>query len=70
MDSAATTATASLGADTARTPTDEASPAWAAVVSLSLGVFGLVTAEFLPVSLLTPLAARILASASAPPARR
>ena len=28
---------------------------WAAVVSLSLGVFGLVTAEFLPVSLLTPL---------------
>ncbi len=56
MDSAATTATASLGADTARTPTDEASPAWAAVVSLSLGVFGLVTAEFLPVSLLTPLA--------------
>lgn len=56
MDSAAATATASLGADTARTPTDEASPAWAAVVSLSLGVFGLVTAEFLPVSLLTPLA--------------
>lgn len=30
---------------------------WAAVVSLSLGVFGLVTAEFLPVSLLTPLSA-------------
>lgn len=29
--------------------------AWAAVVSLSLGVFGLVTAEFLPVSLLTPM---------------
>ena len=29
--------------------------AWAAVVSLSLGVFGLVTAEFLPVSLLTPI---------------
>lgn len=56
MDSAAATATASLGADTAGTPTDEASPAWAAVVSLSLGVFGLVTAEFLPVSLLTPLA--------------
>ncbi len=30
-------------------------PAWTAVVSLSLGVFGLVTAEFLPVSLLTPI---------------
>ncbi|WKC21676.1 MFS transporter (plasmid) [Rhizobium sp. SSA_523] len=30
---------------------------WGAVVSLTLGVFGLVTAEFLPVSLLTPLSA-------------
>ncbi|KQO75923.1 MFS transporter [Rhizobium sp. Leaf262] len=29
--------------------------AWGAVVSLALGVFGLVTAEFLPISLLTPL---------------
>lgn len=56
MDSAAATATAGLGAGKAETSTDEASPAWAAVVSLSLGVFGLVTAEFLPVSLLTPLA--------------
>jgi predicted MFS family arabinose efflux permease len=28
---------------------------WGAVVSLTLGVFGLVTAEFLPISLLTPL---------------
>ncbi|TIL61130.1 MAG: MFS transporter [Mesorhizobium sp.] len=37
--------------------TDErAEPAWGAVVSLALGVFGLVTAEFLPASLLTPLA--------------
>jgi len=34
----------------------EGAPAWAAVVSLSLGVFGLVTAEFLPASLLTPMA--------------
>jgi len=57
MSDTAATATASLGAGTAETQTDEASPAWAAVVSLSLGVFGLVTAEFLPVSLLTPLAA-------------
>lgn len=31
--------------------------AWSAVFSLSFGVFGLVTAEFLPVSLLTPMAA-------------
>lgn len=35
---------------------EEAVPAWGAVVSLTLGVFGLVTAEFLPASLLTPLA--------------
>lgn len=32
-------------------------PAWQAVFSMSLGVFGLVTAEFLPASLLTPMAA-------------
>lgn len=32
-------------------------PAWAAVGSMTLGVFGLVTAEFLPASLLTPMAA-------------
>lgn len=31
--------------------------AWDAVFSLSLGVFGLVTAEFLPASLLTPISA-------------
>lgn len=31
-------------------------PAWAAVFSLALGVFGLVGAEFLPASLLTPMA--------------
>lgn len=31
-------------------------PAWGAVVSMTLGVFGLVTAEFLPASLLTPMA--------------
>ncbi|KQO69730.1 transporter [Methylobacterium sp. Leaf87] len=33
--------------------------AWPAVFSLSFGVFGLVTAEFLPVSLLTPMAAEL-----------
>ncbi|MAS14916.1 MAG: MFS transporter [Nitratireductor sp.] len=32
------------------------SPAWGAVISMALGVFGLVTAEFLPASLLTPMA--------------
>jgi len=32
-------------------------PAWTAVLSLAFGVFGLVTAEFLPASLLTPIAA-------------
>ena len=31
-------------------------PAWPAIVSLALGVFGLVTAEFLPASILTPIA--------------
>ncbi len=34
-------------------------PAWAAVVSMALGVFSLVTAEFLPASLLTPIAAEL-----------
>ncbi len=32
-----------------------ATTSWAGVVSLALGVFGLVTAEFLPASLLTPI---------------
>ncbi len=39
------------------TNTAEGATRWGAVVSLSLGVFGLVTAEFLPASLLTPIAA-------------
>lgn len=37
-------------ADGAETPA-----AWPAIISLSIGVFGLVTAEFLPASLLTPM---------------
>ncbi|HEY3148081.1 MAG TPA: MFS transporter [Dongiaceae bacterium] len=37
--------------------TAPSAPAWAAVLSLAFGVFGLVTAEFLPASLLTPIAA-------------
>src|SRR5688572_18201079 len=40
-----------------RADTPVLDPAWAGVVSLGLGVFGLVTAEFLPASLLTPIAA-------------
>jgi predicted MFS family arabinose efflux permease len=40
----------------------ESSPAWPAVVSLSFGVFSLVTAEFLPASLLTPMARDLFVS--------
>ncbi|QKW50054.1 MFS transporter [Streptomyces buecherae] len=36
---------------------EPAAPSWAAVFSLALGVFGLLTAEYLPASLLTPMAA-------------
>ena len=47
--------------DFVSTPTqpigDERAARWGAVLSLSLGVFGLVTAEFLPASLLTPMSA-------------
>ncbi|MCW6510235.1 MFS transporter [Lichenifustis flavocetrariae] len=37
-------------------PAAEQQASWPAVFSLTLGVFGLVTAEFLPASLLTPIA--------------
>ncbi|UVK48837.1 MFS transporter (plasmid) [Mesorhizobium sp. AR07] len=37
-------------------PHERSRPAWGAVISLALGTFGLVTAEFLPASVLTPLA--------------
>jgi predicted MFS family arabinose efflux permease len=40
-------------------------PAWGAVFSMMLGVFGLVTAEFLPASLLTPMAADLRVSEGA-----
>lgn len=54
----------SLGADMAPVAVAErAAAAWAAIVSLALGVFGLVTAEFLPASLLTPIAADLAVSA-------
>lgn len=38
------------------------SPAWTAVFSLTMGVFGLLTAEYLPASLLTPMAAELKVS--------
>lgn len=44
---------------------ERAEPAWAAVASLSLGVFGLVTAEFLPASLLTRMASDLNVTAGA-----
>lgn len=37
----------------------EVRPAWGAVFAMTLGVFGLITAEFLPASLLTPMAATL-----------
>ncbi|TQI73094.1 DHA1 family purine ribonucleoside efflux pump-like MFS transporter [Bosea sp. AK1] len=49
--------------DTAEDARDK--PAWAAVTSLTFGVFGLVTAEFLPASLLTPMAADVGVSVGA-----
>lgn len=47
----------SLDAEAAGRPTGRTVAYWGAVVSMMLGVFGLVTAEFLPISLLTPMAA-------------
>ncbi|VTP14363.1 Purine ribonucleoside efflux pump NepI [Phytobacter ursingii] len=44
---------------TARESIAPVKPAWRAVYSLGLGVFGLITAEFLPASLLTPMAASL-----------
>lgn len=47
-------------------PTVEPAPAnWMGIVSLALGVFGLVTAEFLPASLLTAMAADLNISVGA-----
>ncbi|MBZ9665135.1 MFS transporter [Pseudomonas sp. LMG 31766] len=43
--------------DSSTADTRSMSAAWWAVISLALGAFGLVTAEFLPISLLTPMAA-------------
>ncbi|AUG53457.1 MFS transporter [Thalassospira marina] len=48
----------------ATTPTNggASTPAWGAVIAMTLGVFGLVTAEFLPASLLTPMASDLAIS--------
>lgn len=43
----------------AETGLDKTKPAWRAVYALALGVFGLIVAEFLPASLLTPMAASL-----------
>lgn len=48
-----------LVADEDTPPAEAARAAWPAILSLTFGVFGLVTAEFLPVSLLTPMAAEL-----------
>ncbi|MET0430591.1 MAG: MFS transporter [Microvirga sp.] len=40
-------------------------PAWGAVFAMAFGVFGLVTAEFLPASLLTPMAADLMVTEGA-----
>jgi predicted MFS family arabinose efflux permease len=55
----ATTCPDRLAPDNAqpRTPANEYQAKWSAIASLALGVFGLVTAEFLPASLLTAMAA-------------
>lgn len=48
--------TAALEVDISPITTERKKAAWAAVVSLMLGAFSQVTAEFLPASLLTPIA--------------
>ncbi len=45
-----------IAADASLSP---ARPAWRAVYALALGVFGLIVAEFLPASLLTPMASSL-----------
>jgi len=46
-------------ADTCDTVAVTEQPAWGAVFAVTLGVFALITAEFLPASLLTPMAASL-----------
>ena len=58
-------ASAALDADASPTTHGPTATAWAAVVSLMLGAFSQVTAEFLPASLLTPIAADLGVSVGA-----
>jgi DHA1 family purine ribonucleoside efflux pump-like MFS transporter len=46
-------------AETRDTAVETDKPAWTAVFAVTLGVFALITAEFLPASLLTPMAASL-----------
>ncbi|PNK62777.1 MULTISPECIES: MFS transporter [Pantoea] len=52
----------SLSTEVADEVSVPARPAWGAVFAMAFGVFGLITAEFLPVSLLTPIAASLQVS--------
>lgn len=70
MSSASCSTCPDEGADTAAarhapTPPSDVAANWPAVASLALGVFGLVTAEFLPASLLTAMAADLHVSEGA-----
>ncbi|HBZ14367.1 MFS transporter [Candidatus Pantoea floridensis] len=46
----------SLETEIVESPLEVTKPEWGAVFAMAFGVFGLITAEFLPVSLLTPIA--------------
>ncbi|PBK02282.1 MFS transporter, partial [Pantoea allii] len=46
----------SLNTDVADEVSLSTRPAWGAVFAMAFGVFSLITAEFLPISLLTPIA--------------
>ncbi|WP_313683164.1 MFS transporter [Pantoea sp.] len=52
----------SLNSDVVEQSLPVEKPAWGAVFAMAFGVFGLITAEFLPVSLLTPIAASLQVS--------
>ncbi len=58
--------TAALDPDLPAQTDERTKPAWAAVFSLMLGAFSQVTAEFLPASLLTPIAADLGVSVAQP----
>jgi DHA1 family purine ribonucleoside efflux pump-like MFS transporter len=58
-------ATAALETDVSPITNERTDAAWAAVVSLMLGAFSQVTAEFLPASLLTPIASDLGVSVGA-----